>query len=279
VGVCDQVDGQCKPQPVAAGTACQEAVDECNVGVCDDQGACLSSPTPGVMCASKTDDCSIGTCDAAGTCVGAPINEAGVCEDGDPCTTGETCSAGACTGGVLNNYFVYFSEPFASDMTGWTLGSEWQIGTATASACSTGGGPDPATDHTDTADNGVAGVAIGGCAQKSIHGLSYLESPPIDASMPGGVYLDFQRWLNSDFKPYMRSTIEVWDGAAWVLIWQSGGPPAIKDTQWTRVTHDLTAYKSAALRVRFGFEVQNTQGFTVSSWNIDDVVIANNICK
>jgi hypothetical protein len=278
-GACDQADGVCKSQPVATGSACQEAVDECNTGVCDATGACLPSPTPGVQCASQTDDCNIGTCDAAGACVASPANDAATCEDGDPCTTGETCASGACTGGVLNNYVVYFNEPFTSDMTGWTVGPEWQIGAASASACSGFGSPDPAADHTATPDNGVAGVAIGGCAQHAIHGFYYLESPPLDMSMPGSVFLDFQRWLNSDYKPYMRNSIEVWDGTEWVVVWQSGGPPAIKDTQWTRVTHELTDYKNAAMKVRFGFEVQNAQGFTVSAWNIDDVILSNNICK
>jgi hypothetical protein len=279
VGVCDQADGACKAQPLAAGSACPEAADECHLGLCDDVGACLPSPTPGVQCASKTDDCNLGTCDAAGACVASPANEAGACEDDDSCTTGETCSAGACTGGVLNNYVVYFSEPFTSDMTGWTLGPEWQIGPASASACSGFGNPDPAADFTATPDNGVAGVAIGGCAEHSLHGLYYLESPPVDTNVPGSVFLDVQRWLNSDYKPYMRNTIEVWDGSVWVLVWQSGGPPAIKDPQWTRVTHDLTDHKNAAMKVRFGFEVQNAQGFTVSGWNIDDVILSNNICK
>jgi hypothetical protein len=278
-GVCDKADGLCKKAPIAEGSACDEAVDECNLGVCDAQGTCLPVPTPGVPCASETNACNLGSCDAAGACVGKPTNDAGPCEDGDPCTTGETCAAGACLGGVLNNYIVYYTEPFTSDMTGWTLGPEWAIGPAAASACSNKGNPDPASDHTATADNGVAGVAIGGCAQKGVHGLYYLESPPIDADVQGSVWLDFQRWLNSDFKPYMRNTIEVWSGSEWVLVWQSGGPPAIADAGWTRVTHDLTAYKNGALRVRFGFESQNAQGFTVSGWNLDDVVIANNICK
>lgn len=278
-GVCDKADGMCKTEPVAKGSPCEEAVDECHTGLCDAAGTCLPVPTPGAACASKTDACNVGTCDAAGVCVASPTNEAGACEDGDPCSTGETCSAGACTGGVLNNYVVYYAEPFSSDMTGWTVGPEWAIGPAAASACSNKGNADPAADHTATADNGVAGVAIGGCAQKGLHGLYYLESPPINVDVPGSVWLDFQRWLNSDYKPYMRNTIEVWTGGEWKLVWQSGGPPAIQDAAWTRVTHDLTAHKSAAMKVRFGFEVQNTQGFTVAGWNIDDVVIANNICK
>ncbi len=279
VGVCDSNDGQCKASPIPMGSSCQEAVDECNTGACDAVGNCLPVPTPGIQCASQTNDCNIGQCDIMGACVGQPVNEGGVCEDGNSCTTGEACAAGACMGGVLNNYIVYFSEPFTSDMTGWTLGPEWAIGAASASACSNLGNADPSADVSMSADNGIAGAILGGCPQNTIHGMYYLESPAVDANVPGNLYLDFQRWLNSDFKPYMRNTIEVFDGMAWITIWQSGGPPGIKDSGWTRITHDISAYKNAALKIRFGYEVQNTQGFVMSGWNIDEVILSNNICQ
>ena len=63
------------------------------------------------------------------------------------------------------------------------LGTEWEIGPAKAS---TGGnrGPDPATDHTPSSDNGVAGVVIGGNTNAMLHGLDYLQSPPFDTTAP-----------------------------------------------------------------------------------------------
>lgn len=278
-GVCDSMDGQCKASALPMGTVCADAADECNTGACDAAGNCLPVPTPGIACASQTNDCNDGQCDAMGVCVGQPVNENGVCEDGNACTTGETCSSGVCMGGILNNYIVYFSEPFSSGMTGWTLGPEWEIGSAAASACSNLGNSDPSADTTMGADNGIAGVVLGGCPQKALHGFYYLESPAVDTNVAGSVYLDFQRWLNSDFKPYATNTIEVFDGTAWHTVWSSGGPPGIKDGAWTRITHDITAYKNAAMKIRFGFSVENAQGFTLSGWNIDDVILSNNICQ
>lgn len=286
LGACEAATGQCVAQPFGVGDACLEAVDECNTGMCDANGACVPVPTPGVACPSQTNDCNAGVCGAAGVCEAMPINEAGVCEDGNSCTTGETCAAGVCTGGVLNNYFVYFNESFADNSAGWTFNQpglpasqEWQIGPAAASVCQSSGGSDPPLDHSIGDDNGVAGVAIGGCPVKELHSYYYLESPVINAEVQGSVWLEYWRFLNSDFKPYMRNSVEVFDGATWVKVWESGGLPPIKDASWTRITHDLTAYKGANMRVRFGFEVQNTLGFTVSAWNIDDLVISNNICN
>jgi hypothetical protein len=205
--------------------------------------------------------------------------DAMACDDGNSCTMGETCLAGACQGGVAGNYVVYFSETFASNAAGWTLDTEWQIGPATASVGPAYGNQDPAQDHTATADNGVAGVVIGGFANKVVHPLYYLTSPVIDTNVMGPVYLEFWRWLNSDYVPYMKNTIDVYNGSTWVNVWSSAGPPAVQDAMWTKVAHDLTAYKNASMRVRFGFDVESAGVFTVSSWNVDDVVIANASCN
>ncbi|MGK3966183.1 DNRLRE domain-containing protein [Sorangium sp. So ce1667] len=168
---------------------------------------------------------------------------------------------------------VLFGDDFSDDAQGWTLGPEWQIGPAAASS---GGahGSDPAVDHTSSDDNGVAGVVLGGNASTALHGLYYLESPPFDTSgATGDVTLSFYRWLNSDYAPYMHNTVEVFDGASWVTLWASGGSPGVEDTSWTPVTHDLTPYRSATTRVRFGFDVTSGGAYTIGSWNIDDVYV------
>src|SRR6185503_6946091 len=158
-----------------------------------------------------------GFCDAGGLCLATPTNEGGACEDGNACTTGETCTAGACTGGVMGTLETYFTETFSSNTAGWTLDTEWQIGPAVLASC---GGGDPAMDHTATADNGIAGVVIGGCALTNLHPFYYLTSPAIDVSAAAGpVWLEFWRWLHSDYTPYMDNQIDVWNGATWVNIW------------------------------------------------------------
>lgn len=173
----------------------------------------------------------------------------------------------------------YFSEDFSSNAQGWTLGPEWQIGAATPSSGGVGN-PDPAEDHTPTSDDGVAGVVIGGNASTSTHGFYYLTSPVIDAaSAPGPITLSYHRWLNSDYTPYMQNRVEVWNGASWVVVWQSGSSPAIRDQVWTLREHDLTPYKSAGMRVRFGFNVGSAGVFSVSSWNLDDVSVHDGACS
>lgn len=170
---------------------------------------------------------------------------------------------------------VLFSDGFANNAAGWTLGNEWQIGSATASSGGNGGGnPDPATDTTPTFDNGVAGVVIGGNASTALHDFYYLTSPVINTNVIEPVNLQFQRWLNSDYTPYMQNVIEVYNGSSWARVWASGGSPGIKDNAWSLQTYDITPYKSSNMQVRFGFNVAQSGVFTIGSWNIDDVTIA-----
>lgn len=189
------------------------------------------------------------------------------CDDGDACTF-DTCNPAV---GCMATPSVYFRETFANNSRGWLLGPEWQIGATAASSGHAFGNADPAFDHTPTIDNGVAGVLLGGNASTVVHPSYYLTSPVIDlGSVSTPVYLDFWRWLNSSYTPYMQNSIEVWTGSAWAPIWQSD-TIGIQDTSWTRITHDVTAYKSATFQVRFGFTTGDARVYSVSSWNIDDV--------
>ena len=298
--------GQCKTVPANEGKVCDDGLfcteDEvcqggacgggkpkacvapsvCWIALCDEASkACASSRgNDGASC----DDgitCTTGTACMNGACLGgSSANDGMACKDELACTTGEVCAAGACT--ATTGTFVYFVEEFASNAKGWSLGPEWGIGPAKASS---GGsvGSDPAEDHTATADNGIAGVVIGGNASTAAHPYVYLESPPFDTSAaPGSVFLSFYRWLNSDFAPHMNNVVEVWDGTAWVTRWESGPPPWVQDSPptgggWTFVQHDVTAYKNAVMRVRFGFTVGSAP-LKVGSWNVDDVVVADVAC-
>ena len=285
-GVCEPATGDCYADPIAPGGTCIEATDECNTGICSVNGTCDPVPTPGVLCASATDACNQGSCDANGQCVPSPVNDGGACNDGNSCTAGETCSAGACTGGSMAGYEVYFQETFASNVQGWSFvpiaGNEWQIGPAVASpATGSCGNGDPGTDHTSTADNGIAGVTIGGNAVQTLHGYHFIESPAFDTSgAQGAVYLEFWRWLNSDYPSFMTNKVEVWDGAAWQVVWQQpNGSGVISDAAWTPFSYDITAFKNAQMKVRFGFEIGSSGVYLCSSWNLDDVVVANLSCQ
>lgn len=297
VGVCDPMQG-CVPKGVNQGASCDDGLF-CTVSDHCDQGQCVGGAS---MC-PQPDACSISTCDEAGKkCVVSPAAEGSVCDDKNPCTitsvcsngqcqatslepdgkacddenlctTGDSCSMGVCKGvGPV----LFFHDDFHDKSKGWTLGMEWQIGPTSSS----GGmfGADPAQDHTPSADNGVAGVVLGGFPSTNVHGFYYLESPAFDTTGgPGGVVLQFHRWLNSDSQPWMHNVVEVWNGSAWIQIWASDFQ-FIQDNVWTLQQFNLTPYIGPATKVRFGFDVSIQGAFQVGGWNIDDVIIASSPC-
>jgi hypothetical protein len=304
-GLCTQ--GSCVSHPANDGRPCEDGlfctVDDfcqnaqcvggaarscappgaCFLGVCDELNRRCSA-TPGNDGAPCEDGnaCTKGTTCAGGACVGGqPDAEGMACDDGNACSTGETCASGVCGGG--SGPVVYFADDFHDNAKGWLLDPEWGIGPAKASSGSKVGA-DPDTDHSPSADNGVAGVVIGGNASTAVHPFSYLTSPPFDTQIAKGpVRLGFHRWLNSDYHPFMHNTIDVWDGVKWVNLWKSGGFPGIEDSPpdgdgWTFVALDLTPYKSAATQIRFGFDVTLGGVLPVGSWNIDDVFVASAVC-
>lgn len=301
IGTCDPVAG-CKSVPVNDGQACDDGQfcttnDSCQAGVCSG-GAALPCAPPGGCYVGTCDEiadtctavpgndgaacddlspCTDGTTCLAGLCTnGTPVNDGAACDDGTSCTMGETCAAGLCTNGAGPT--VYFSEDFKDNSKGWTLGPEWQIGSATVSIPGSGN-PDPGEDHTASIDNGIAGVAIGGNAQTVLHDFYWLESPTFDTSIAAGpVIFGFFRWLNSDYDPYMHNKVEVYDGAQWVNLWTTGSFPGIEDAAWTFQEFDVTAYKNAGMRVRFGFDIASGGVYTIGSWNVDDVLIASAAC-
>ncbi|MBS3028938.1 MAG: S8 family serine peptidase [Dolichospermum sp. DET50] len=181
------------------------------------------------------------------------------------------------TGTIISEegFTTYFSDDFANNTKGWTLGTEWQIGAAKTSTGQVFGNPDPGTDNTPTADNGVAGVVIGGNASAALHDFYYLTSPVINTSTANKLFFEFARWLNSDYTPYMQNKVEIFNGSSWVNLLPSNfnDYPGVQDNAWTPQQFDISAYKSASTQIRFGFNVGSAGVFTVSSWNVDDVKI------
>ncbi|WP_272481120.1 Calx-beta domain-containing protein, partial [Microcystis aeruginosa] len=186
-------------------------------------------------------------------------------------------SPSTATGTIISEegFTTYFSDDFANNSKGWTLGTEWQIGAATASTGHVYGNPDPGTDNTPTADNGVAGVVIGGNASTALHDFYYLTSPVINTSTANQLFFEFARWLNSDYTPYMQNTVEIFNGSSWVNLLPSNFDysPGVTDNAWTPQQFDISAHKSASTQIRFGFNVTSDGVYTVSSWNLDDVKI------
>lgn len=272
---------------------CAQGVKNCVNGVVE----CTPNAMPGTeVCNAKDDDCD-GTIDEGNPGGGAACQTGipGVCADGTmTCQGGQViCKQNVqpgpeiCNNGLDDNCdgipdaapVDYFFEDFSDNSAGWTLGTQWAIGSTLVSSGQNYGYADPALDHTATVDNGVAGVVLGGNASTAIHSAYYLTSPAIDLTVaPGPVYLSYYRWLNSDYAPYMVNTVEVFNGTSWAVIWQSGGSPGVQDTAWNKQFHTVTQYKNAAFQVRFGFSV-SSGAYTVSQWNVDDVQLTNVQCN
>lgn len=172
---------------------------------------------------------------------------------------------------------TFFYEDFSDNTAGWVLDTQWQIGPALASTGHSHGFADPALDFTPTSDNGVAGTVIGGNVTTAVHPYHYLTSPVVNTQGEPTVILSFQRWLNSDYTPFMNNTVEVYNGSAWQMIFQSGPTPGVTDAAWSYQQFDISEYANATMRVRFGHTVGSTGAFTVSGWNIDEVYFVGEV--
>ncbi len=246
--VCDGLDNNCSGQADEASPGGGVA---CNTGKL---GICAAGTT---ACIGGTLICNQNVQSSPEVCDGLDNNCSGQADEGNPgggnsCQTDlqGVCKAGthSCVGGsivciqnvlpsaetcdgldndcdglldddVASNANL-FSEAFANNAKGWSLGTEWAIGTATGY---TGGiGTDPGLDRTATADNGIAGVVLGGkYSVSSLHSMYYLTSPTINTNVSGYLTLDFWRWLGTDHLPFVSNEVQVSSngGATWTTIW------------------------------------------------------------
>ena len=284
---CDNFDGQCtmgtcSPQhtcqatPINQGQGCDDG-DLCSMGETCSNGTCGGAAP--VDCSNLSNTCNVGMCNPNnGQCVAQPANQNGPCDDGNACTVASVCNNGSCADPNAPGYIFY--DDFSDNSAGWTLGTEWQIGAATASNCADAcPGNDPGTDHTSTNDNGIAGVVLGGCATTTIHADYCLTSPYINATaLPGDVWLTFWRHLHSDYPSYMTSKVEVYNGNTWQLVWTNACCSCDNDGGWTEQAFNVSAYKNANFRVRFCHAVGQGGAFISGSWSVDDVTIAAAQC-
>lgn len=277
-GQCDGA-GKCVVTALNVGVPCDDGLFCTNDEVCSPVGLCQGATSP----CQNPSACVKATCDEdQDMCDFQAIGAGEACEDGDLCTGGETCDAAAqCSGG--QQAFVAFFEDFADlSINQWELGPEWELGKATPSmdgtVCC-----DPAMDF--DGDGNIAGVVLGGSAKVSEpmpqHEFYYLTSPPVKAlEVPGPLYLTYYRWLLSDYPPFMHNTVEVSmdGGASWFVVWSHEASVTIQDTAWTFQSHDITRFKSAELRFRFGFDIGQSGVYIVGSWNLDHIKIQNTPC-
>ena len=253
-----------------------------NGSSCSRDGDCGSGSCAGGVCCNTKCDSACNTC-ATGTCLIKEDKTA--CSDGWACTPVGTCNGLQC---VIPNpaagAVVYFEENFANNSKNWAFpNNDWAIGSAKNSPVFQLSAPDahvlvsdPGIDHTIDFSNGVAGVVIGGLAPLDVHGYYWIESPPIDTRFAPTLTLEFWRWLTSHGPATMTNRVEVFNGTAWVSVWESKA--AVMDREWTYQAFDITVHKNAQLKVRFGYKVDGSSLPGIGQWNLDDVRIATAPC-
>lgn len=277
----------CFPNTSSSPEKCNLLDDDCD-GMVDEE-----NPGGGVFCdTGKPDACALGTTQCTSgvlSCNSTMDNEVEVCngiddncngtvDEGNPgggvacgCNGIRACINGkiVCQGGPT----VFLEEDF-SNAANWMLDAEWDIKPPPAMvACG-----DPTSDTSPGTDNMLAGVNVGGCAATTpLHPYYYLTSPEFNTANAPAVILTFKRWLRSDLAPYMNSVVEVYNGITWYPIYQNGGA-VVADTAWTTMTYDLTNYRNANMRIRWGFTVGAQGTAATGSWNIDDVRVMAGHC-
>jgi hypothetical protein len=170
-----------------------------------------------------------------------------------------------------------FWDDFSTDK-GWTYDDQWERGPAVQAPCAFPFFRDPPVDHTASADNFLAGAAIGGCIHSVSSPMSYLTSPEISAGEASNLWLVYWRWLSSEGNDVMDNTVEVFDGQSWVVLWSHDSIAWILDDAWTPMVHDMSAYATDQLRIRFGYSGLNASfALITNSWSLDDVRVVDSL--
>ncbi len=157
------------------------------------------------------------------------------------------------------------------DDPAWPIEGQWEFGIPTGQGGSSHGNPDPTSGATGPY---VYGVNLNGDYSTTQGGPYYLTLGPVTMHGALDCSLMFQRWLNSDYQPYVTATIEVsTDGSTWTTVWDNG-TSSIADAAWQPVELDLSNEVDGAdqLYVRWGYAI-GSGAFAYSGWNIDDIEI------
>ncbi|MBK8258208.1 MAG: hypothetical protein IPK82_36765 [Polyangiaceae bacterium] len=262
----------CNQTVFATAEICNGLDENCN-GQIDD-----GNPGGGAACSTGL----LGVC-AAGTitCQSAQLS----------CKQNVLASAEICGNAIDENCdgvaqaapTTYFSETFANNNAGWTLGTGWGIGPAVAGTCaSSTTGNDPGTDHTSTADNGIAGAVIGGCYPTTAYGDTCITSPNINLSgAPGNVFLSYWRHLHTDYPSFVTSKVDVSanGGTSWTTVYSVPSGQFQNDANWTQASFNVTAQKSATFRIRFCYASSGSGVIAGGGWNVDDVALTDVVCQ
>ena len=272
-GVCDPNSKTCAKKPVGIGKPCDDG-DLCTkIDACVD-GLCVGAAP--VDCKNLDSFCGFGVCDPQSGLCGVKSKDGmdGMpCDDGFECTPEDVCGAGICGPGGPG-YALF--EDFSGAAPGWQVGAAWQIGSAKKSPKGPTG-EDPASDHTLTDDNRLAGALIGNLVQGPALAKTCLTSPPVDTTGAKTAWVTFWRQLHTDYFPYAYNQIEVFDGIDWVELEAGYNNPGVDDPSWQQIYFDVADFSNEALRLRICFS-HNGNGDPFAGWSVDDVTIGPYVC-
>jgi hypothetical protein len=153
---------------------------------------------------------------------------------------------------------------------GWTLTGEWAFGQPSGGGGAYGN-PDPNGGATGA---NVLGINLQGDYATSPSGPSDLITTAIDCTDLMDCELHFERWLNSDYAPYVSQSVAISsDGMNWTTIW-SNGTSAVTDEAWRSEVYDISAHADGSvIYLRWRHQVAQGGAWAYSGWNLDDIEI------
>jgi hypothetical protein len=180
---------------------------------------------------------------------------------------------------IIGDREIVFADDFSSD-AGWVgLGGsgEWTIAAATGgSGSDSHGGPDPATDHSPSPDNGVLGNDLapgtGGDYNPNLGTTYWVTSPTMDCSNHTSVIMTFYRWLGIESDSWDHVYFQAYNGSSWITLFENSA--TIDESAWSEQSFDLSAIadENPDFKIRFG--IGPTDGsWQYCGWNIDDIEI------
>lgn len=268
-GACE--DFICKAVPGDEGAPCEDN-DPCSVSSTCQAGACATAEA--IDCTGLDSPCTQGVCDPnSGACLVEDLIDGTQCDDDDSCTSLESCKAGSC---VTAEPGAVFFEDFSAPAPGWEYDMLWEVGPAVVSPAGAGGA-DPATDHSESDDDMIAGTMIGGLDNAPGHARLCMSSPAVDTTkLAGMLWVNFWRHLHAPATPAVVHSVEVWNGSLWKTL-ETGYPGVSNDANWTFVKFNATGNANKGFRVRICVErVGNSPDF--AGWSVDDLSFAGMAC-
>ena len=182
--------------------------------------------------------------------------------------TNTTNQLGTTTRGVtlqVGEYVLLYDFPLDTD-PGWACQRLWAFGQPTGQGGEYGS-PDPTGGHTGP---NCYGYNLSGDYENSLTKQWYLTTPGFDFTGYTGVQVRYWRWLGVegtyDHAFFLANRPE----EPWTAIWSSASE--IADSQWTQVTHDLSAVADLQPSVILHWSMGPTNASKqYCGWNIDDI--------